>query len=312
MVALPSARNGNDPVFTSRPAARASSSDSPTDAICGRQKVTLGMSSMRTGSGSCPAMCSTATTASWLATWASAKPGTMSPMAYMPGAPVRMNSSTLTYPRSTAMPWIVSRPIPSVSGRRPTATRITSAVTSVRLAPSLVATWKLTSFSPFLIVSGSMVEPTWMAMPRLRKTRFSSLPISGSSSGTTRSAYSISVTSAPKSRYMLAHSTPMAPAPTIATRPGASLRSSASSDVMISRPSGSRPGSERGALPVARMRLVPVASTSPDSPPLTRTLVGPVRVPLPRRTVTLFFFIRNSTPETCLSTTASRRLPSAG
>ena len=68
----------------------------PTEAICGRQNVTRGMRSMRTGSGSWPAMCSTATTASWLATWASAKPGTMSPMAYRFGAPVRMNSSTLT------------------------------------------------------------------------------------------------------------------------------------------------------------------------------------------------------------------------
>ena len=68
----------------------------------------------------------------------------------------------------------------------------------------------------------------------------------------------------------------------------------------------------RGADPVARMRSVPLASTSPDSPPETRTLVGPVSVPLPRRTVTPFFFSRNSTPLTCLSTTASRRAPSAG
>ena len=77
------------------------------------------------------------------------------------------------------------------------------------------------------------------------------------------------------------------------------------------RPSRSRPGRERGALPVARMRLSALASSSPDSPPLTRRLVGPVSVPLPRSTVTLFFFIRNSTPDTCLSTTASRRVPSA-
>jgi hypothetical protein len=43
-----------------------------------------------------PAIDSTATSASWLATWASAKPGTMSPMAYRCGTPVRMKPSTVT------------------------------------------------------------------------------------------------------------------------------------------------------------------------------------------------------------------------
>ena len=41
-------------------------------------------------------------------------------------------------------------------------------------------------------------------------------------------------------------------------------------------------------------------------------VVGPVKVPCPRMTVTPFFLSRNSTPLTCLSTTASRRAPSAG
>ncbi len=184
-------------------------------------------------------------------------------------------------------------------------------MTSVLLPPSFAAIWKLSSFSALLIVSGSTVLATCAVMPRLRKTRASSLLISGSSSGTTRSANSTRFTSAPKSAYMLAHSTPMAPAPMIVTRFGTSFRSSASSEVMMSRPSGSSPGSERGAEPVARMRWSAPASTSPDSPPETRTLVGPVSTPLPWRTVTLFFFIRNSTPDTCLSMTASRRLPSA-
>ena len=114
------------------------------------------------------------------------------------------------------------------------------------------------------------------------------------------------------SPYRLAHSTPMAPAPTMATRDGTASRVSASSEVMISSPSTSSPGRLRGAEPVARIRSVALASTSPDSPPLTCTLVGPVSVPFPRRTVTLFFFIRNSTPLTCFSTTASRRRPRAG
>ena len=97
---------------------------------------------------------------------------------------------------------MASRPMSSVSGRRPTATRMTSTVRSVRFEPSLVAIWKLMSASPFLSVSVSIVEATWLVMPRLRKTRDSSLPTSGSSSGTIRSANSMSVTSAPKSRYM--------------------------------------------------------------------------------------------------------------
>ena len=104
----------------------------------------------------------------------------------------------------------------------------------------------------------------------------------------------------------------MAPAPTIATRAGTASRVSASSEVMIRSPSISRPGRLRGADPVASSRSVPVASTSPASPPETWTLVGPVSVPFPRRTVTPFFFIRNSTPLTCFSTTASRRRPRAG
>ncbi len=160
------------------------------------------------------------------------------------------------------------------------------------------------------MLSVSIVEAVWIAMPRLRKTRFSSLLTSASSRGTTRSRNSTSVTSEPKSRYMDAHSTPMAPAPTIVTRAGTSLRLSASSLVMIRSPSGSSPGRERGAEPVARMRSVALAWSSPDSPPETRTLVGPVRVPWPCRTSMPFFFIRNSTPRTCFSTTASRRSPS--
>ena len=182
---------------------------------------------------------------------------------------------------------------------------------SVRFAPSRETTTKLISSSPGFRESVSIVELAWTVIPRLRKTRPSSLLTSGSSRGTIRSAYSISVTSEPKSRYMLAHSTPMAPAPTIATRRGTSPRVRASSEVMIRRPSGSSPGRERGAEPVARMRWSALASTSPDSPPLTRTLVGPVSTPLPRRTLTLFFFMRNSTPFTCLSMTASRRVASA-
>ena len=62
---------GKLPTLTLRPAATASALR-PTLAISGRQKVTRGMRSIRIGWTSRPAIVSTATIASWLATWARA------------------------------------------------------------------------------------------------------------------------------------------------------------------------------------------------------------------------------------------------
>ena len=230
-------------------------------------------------------------------------------MAYRCGTPVRRLPSTMTNPLSSFTPGICSRPMFSVTGRRPMATRIQSLSTSVALPPSLGA---MRCLIPVFVRSsdvGSTVEPGRTVIPRLVKRRVSSLLMSGSSSGTMRSMNSTSRTSAPRSPYRLAHSTPMAPAPMIVTDFGGGSRRRASSESMIRSWSTLRSGRWRGALPVARMRSVALASRSPDSPPLTLTLVGPVRTPLPRSTVTAFFFMRNSTPRTCLSTTASRRLP---
>ena len=148
----------------------------------------------------------------------------------------------------------------SVSGRRPTATRMTSTATSVRFDPSLLAIWKVTSFSPFFERLGvnrrrdercdaSLAEDARQLLADLRVLERHD-PIERTRRG---------CTSAPKSRYMLAHSTPIAPAPTIATRPGTSPRVRASSlgDDQARR-RGRVPGGCAGRYPVARMRSVGV------------------------------------------------------
>jgi hypothetical protein len=57
------------------------------------------------------------------------------------------------------------------------------------------------------------LAPAAVVMPRLRKARATAFDRSSSSSGARRGSASISVTSAPKERYIDANSSPTAPAP---------------------------------------------------------------------------------------------------
>ena len=167
-----------------------------------------------------------------------------------------------------AGPASCSRPMFSVTGRRPMATRISRSRPRSASPPSLATiACRIAGIRPLERWRGRLVDAVWTSIPRLRNRRCSSLLTSASSSGTTRSMNSTRWTSAPRSSYRLAHSTPMAPAPTIVTDPGSASRLSASSESIIrSCPRPGR-GGPRGALPVARSRSVALASTSPDSPP---------------------------------------------
>src|SRR5450631_1277407 len=141
-------------------------------------------------------------------------------------------------------------------------------------------------------------------MPRRSKAFSSSAEISASSVGTVRSRSSTSVTSVPKSLYRLANSTPTAPLPRMMTDAGGSsvLVTTASLE-MTFPPSSSRPGRVATAEPVARRTLAVSSSVPSSSPSCTFTRLGSMKLPVPRNTCTLFFFIRLRTPCRSWSTT---------
>lgn len=116
-----------------------------------------------------------------------------------------------------------------------------------------------------------------------------------------RGSTSIRVTAEPKAWKMSANSIPTAPAPTMATDVGARSRNSASSVEMTALLSISRPicGMPFTRDPVAITTAFDATYTS-----LSTAIFRPVcSTPVPRITVTLCFFIRNSTPfEFCSAT----------
>ncbi len=124
---------------------------------------------------------------------------------------------------------------------------------------------------------------------------------SASSMGRMRGSASTSVTLVPKALKMSANSEPTAPAPTTIIDLGAASRKSASSELMtvvllISSPIWGIPLTRE---PVAMTTAFFASWTSAP----TFTFRPGSRVPVPLMTVTLFFFIRNSTPlEFCSDT----------
>jgi len=192
--------------------------------------------------------------------------------------------------------------MPSVRGARPTATSTFSA-SSACCFPSLVV--KVT-FTPWPACSTlSTLVPTCEPMPRLRKTRASSLLTSSSSFGTSRGRYSRMVTSEPKLRKMEPNSTPTAPAPITISDFG--MRSMLRISTLVStRSSAFRPGSMRASEPVESSTFFACTCAVLPSAPFTFTvctppLAPPVSVPQPGTTVTLFLRIRNSRPFTCFA-----------
>ena len=93
----------------------------------------------------------------------------------------------------------------------------------------------------------SAFVPVWMAMPCFSKLRCSTRATSSSSAGTTCGITSIRVTWLPNALRKYANSTPIAPAPMIATEAGGRARgTSASREVMMRSPSTGRSGRRRG------------------------------------------------------------------
>ena len=97
----------------------------------------------------------------------------------------------------------------------------------------------------------------WTWIPWRLRPRSTSLEMSASSVGSTRSTASSSSTSLPRRANAEAISVPEAPQPTTARRAGTSASAHASS-VPITRPPNSTPGIDRGT--------DPVASTTPCAP----------------------------------------------
>ena len=196
---------------------------------------------------------------------------------------------------------------------RPVATSISSARSSAGSLPS-GPTIRQMPLSSAVTDAASNRALVMTVMPRLVKLRSTSLLTSASSSGTIPGRYSSSVTLTPTSLYMLANSTPTAPAPTMTMSLGSVSILRMSSLVTIRLPSGVRPGSDFTREPVARMMSVALRVRSPPPPGvpssagwLTTTLPGPSRRPRPGTQVTLFLSISVLRPVHMRLTTASRR-----
>ncbi len=149
------------------------------------------------------------------------------------------------------------------------------------------------------------VVETWKAMPCFLNAFSSSTEIASSSSGTRCGNSSTTVTSLPNRLNTVANSTPMGPLPRMTMDFGTWRSAMASSLVMMRARSISMPGTLRAYDPVA-MTICGAVSVC-GSPPVTSTVPGPARRPLPLIQAMLFFLNRNSTPRVSTVTILSLR-----
>ena len=105
--------------------------------------------------------------------------------------------------------------------------------------------------------------------------------MSSSQPGRMVSSASRIVTLEPRSARSEANSHPTTPPPMTTTEAGSSLRSRNSSEVMIRRPSTSKPGSRNGTDPAARTTLRPTITRPASSPSTTSTRWSALSVPVP-------------------------------
>src|ERR1044071_5990840 len=286
------------PTVTSSPCSRACSSVRPNEPTLGVQKVARGMSMYSIGCVSRPAASSTAMMPSSDALWASAGPWTRSPIAYTPLADVLSAPSTSISPLSSSFTPASSSPRPSMSGPRPAAmmNHSTSAVWSPYV--------NVTLSSPPCTFSTSV--PVLTEMFCLASERPTTLEMSASSVGSTRSSASNSSTSVPMRPYADAISAPDAPAPTTAILPGSDSNAHASS-VPITRPPNCVAGIGFGTEPVASTTQVLASITLPSKFPPTLTLPPSVTEPKPSIRSILFFLNSPPTPPTRVEMTLPRR-----
>ena len=213
-------------------------------------------------------------------------------MAKMLGSAVRRSSSTATNPPST-LTAVFSSPRPSTTAPRPTASSMTSALSSV--GPSSPLTLIRIPSPDDLTDLRSIAAPAITLMPRLLKLRVITCETSGSSLGAIRGSASTTVTSAPRSDHNEANSRPTAPAPTTIAERGTSPIASAWSLLMTRLPSSSTPGRLLAYDPVATMKCPASSVRFPDSP-VTVSFCAESKAPLPVMVSILFFFIRNWRP----------------
>ena len=105
--------------------------------------------------------------------------------------------------------------------------------------------------------------------------------MSSSQPGRMVSSASRIVTLEPRSARSEANSHPTTPPPMTTAEAGSSLRSRNSSDVMIKRPSTSKPGSRNGTDPAARTTFRPTMTRPASSPSTTSTRWSALSVPVP-------------------------------
>ena len=147
---------------------------------------------------------------------------------------------------------------------------------------------------------GPTRAPAWIVVPRRASALASTAAISGSGpiGSTPTGSASSSVVCDPTSVNTDANSQPITPPPITATRSGSWSLRVLWSEVTIRSPSGSKPGIERGAEPVARITL-----SAETSWPSTATTPGRTSRPWPLTIATLRRLSSPESPPTSLSTT---------
>ena len=213
--------------------------------------------------------------------WVSNARPLQSPTAYSqpPDTPAARNLSSTSTNRPGVSP-TPSSPISAVDGRRPTATRISSALIS-RWSPSSVAT---TGPSPASRRAAVIRAPVMTAMPSASNAARTSSPAKGSSRDSSRGRPSTTVTSSqPSRRNACAISAPIVPPPRTSNRRGSCLAEVMSrlSHGLISRSPGI--GGMTAPVPVASTtaRRAMNRWTAP-SPLATSTARSPASRPTPR------------------------------
>ncbi|KAF5046508.1 hypothetical protein DSECCO2_470000 [anaerobic digester metagenome] len=238
----------------------------------------------------------------------------------MPGTEVSSRASALIQPRWSVSTPAPARPRPAVLGTRPTATRTTSASSTLSFCAD--AGRSLTkgegprvTCTPVAVTSAlDAVRASSQPMPRFFISRWMSLLRSASMDGTgrMRSRPSTTVTLEPRAWKMKASSQPMTPPPTTSIRFGMACSSKASSLVMMCVWSTGRVGRLRVLDPVAMMTLSPATSRTAPSAPCTRTRPALTTSPRPRSSVTLSLAQVFSRPPRRISETLFLRATMAG
>mmetsp|Transcript_8449 Transcript_8449/g.20031 ORF Transcript_8449/g.20031 Transcript_8449/m.20031 type:complete len:337 (-) Transcript_8449:60-1070(-) len=242
------------------------------------------------------AMCSTTAMPSSSALCASIGPRTTSPMANTCGTFVCHWSSISTQPRASVRTPIVSRPRPSVNGRRPTDTSTRSARSSLGEPPAAAsvrsATWPSCTSAPTTLRFSSNLMPCRLS------SLCTSLATSRSLGNATWSVNSTTVTSAPRRDHTEPSSRPITPPPTTTSDSGTAPNSSAPVLDTTRCSSNLRNGSSVGALPVAitTLRARTVLSCSPLVASATATVCGSTNEPRPTSCVTPYFLNRPAMP----------------